>query len=75
MTEPKEKLCIWCKNFGIDEGWGGTDVTPGENASISCYSSELNPRPFVAAPLSQFYKCINKAKDCLEYKFDNRFGV
>jgi len=30
------KSCMQCKHFDYEQGWGGTDVTPGNPPHISC---------------------------------------
>lgn len=32
----RDLLCVWCKHWEFDAGWGGTDATPGEAAELRC---------------------------------------
>lgn len=33
------RLCLWCVHFRIQEGFGGTSVTPAEMPFVSCLLS------------------------------------
>lgn len=36
MPKSKDHDCTYCIHFRFDEGWVGTEVTPGDPASIEC---------------------------------------
>ncbi len=39
------RLCIYCEHFRFDEGWGGTDLTPGDPPRFICGKSKFNLMP------------------------------
>ena len=60
------RICLLCKHFHMDTGWGGSDVTPGDPPEMECMKEHwnLNGRWEDADNLR---KCMRKAEDCKDY--------
>lgn len=61
--------CTGCKHFNFDEGWGGTDVTPGYSAYFSC----CHPDDKVGFPLTG--KLRPPAKCAQPWEFDSLYEL
>lgn len=61
------KLCLFCRHCEFDEGWGGSEQTPGYNATIKCHERKDYCAPFDRIP---YLKWCQKAETCPDYAPD-----
>jgi hypothetical protein len=67
--EAPVKLCLFCRHCQFDQGWGGTDVTPGDPAEVNCYKRPDDTAPFDRVPFLEWCKL---AETCHHYAPDTK---
>lgn len=70
------KHCLTCKHCTIDEGWGGTDVTPGTPGEWRCAKGKWPESPGdMYADLRPFVlQCFTIGETCMDWADDERVG-
>jgi len=59
------KNCIACVHFSVDEGWGGTDITPGTPPSFQCAKGHWRQSDI---DTEQLFENSSRAADCPDYE-------
>lgn len=59
-------LCWFCKHFDYSQGFGGSEVTPGESAGIECYKDHWR-FSFDHGSEATLAACIQYARHCPDF--------
>lgn len=62
------KYCPMCKQFNIDAGWSGTDVTPGTRPTINCIKYVWNDIELDKVSEEEFAKTMLTAETCEHFE-------
>lgn len=63
------KNCTLCKHFEFDAGWGGSDVTPGDPASMDCRLEKVSFHLGMYAGEDALRSVFLTADSCADFKW------
>ena len=64
-----KRWCISCKHWQAWAGWWGSDVTPGDDAEMSCALNKWGPINLMHCDTKDYRERMKAAETCEEYLY------